>query len=536
MAESVLSSAPPAPHYPVIVVGGGPVGLAAALDLARRGIRTLLVDEDQPVNSGSRAICWSKSSLEIFDRLGCVAPMMDKGVTWNIGKVFLGDEQEPLFQFDLLPDRQQCFPAFINLQQYHVEAFLADALAKTPGADLRWQSRVTGIAQTTDGVALQVDTPSGRQSVSAHYVIAADGSRSTLRRLLGLEFSGEVFQDHFLIADIRMHESFPAERRFWFDPPFARGQSALLHKQPDDIWRLDFQLGWHINREQELEPERVRRRVAGMLGSDARFELVWSSIYTFQCRRLERFVHGRVVFAGDSAHLVSPFGARGANSGLQDIDNLVWKLGLILDGRAPGSLLASYDSERLEAAKENLRHSSRATDFITPKSVASRALRDAVLELSRTHPQFRAYVNSGRLSQPSWLEGSPLSTGDTDPFAGRLAPGAVAIDAPLLADGASRWFLRELSDGFTLLVFGTDLSPFTDVEWPLPLCLRSVAPAEAPQTRGLTDKQGKLFFDHDARPGTCYLYRPDQHVAARWRKAEPAEVRAALLRAAGHGG
>jgi 3-(3-hydroxy-phenyl)propionate hydroxylase len=273
-----------------------------------------------------------------------------------------------------------------------------------------------------------------------------------------------------------------------------------------------------------------------MLGSDASFELVWSSIYTFQCRRLERFVHGRVVFAGDSAHLVSPFGARGANSGLQDVDNLVWKLARVLDQRASPSLLASYDSERLDAAKENLRHSSRATDFITPKNVASRALRDAVLELSRTHPQFRAYVNSGRLSQPSWLERSPLSTPDGDAFAGRLAPGAVAIDAPLLADGAPRWFLRELCGEFTLVIFGTHLSRFADVEWPVPLRVVCIAPPAAPPSAGLTDTQGKLFLDHDARPGTCYLYRPDQHVAARWRLGEPAKVRAALLRALGHGG
>ena len=261
----------------------------------------------------------------------------------------------------------QCFPAFINLQQYYVEEYLVDVLDQTPLTELRWQSKVSGVRQTSDSVEVTVQTPAGPYTVTADYLLAADGSRSTIRGLLGLEFVGEVFQDHFLIADVRMRAERPAERWFWFDPPFARGQSALLHKQPDDIWRLDFQLGWNIDREAELDPERIGARVRRMLGADVAFELEWASIYTFQCRRLARFVHDRVIFAGDAAHLVSPFGARGANGGVQDIDNLCWKLALVLAGTAPQSLLASYDAERGLAADENIRHSTRSTEFITPK-------------------------------------------------------------------------------------------------------------------------------------------------------------------------
>ncbi len=317
---------------------------------------------------GSRAICWAKRTLEIFDRLGCAAPMMKKGVTWNTGKVFYGDDREPVFSFDLLPDRSQCYPAFINLQQYYVEEYLVDLVDATPLAELRWQSRVTSVAQRDDLVEIGVETPQGSYRLTADHLIAADGSRSAIRNMLGLEFEGEVFQDHFLIADIRMKAERPSERWFWFDPPFARGQSALLHKQPDDLWRLDFQLGWDIDRNVELDPARIASRVRRMLGEHAQFELDWSSIYTFQCRRLDRLVHDRVIFAGDAAHLVSPFGARGANGGVQDIDNLCWKLALVQQGVAPRALLTSYDVERGQAARENVLHSTRSTDFITPKT------------------------------------------------------------------------------------------------------------------------------------------------------------------------
>ncbi|MFG5407572.1 FAD-dependent oxidoreductase [Piscinibacter sakaiensis] len=388
-------------RHPVVVVGAGPVGLSLAIDLARRGQRVLLLDNDGRLSSGSRAICFAKRTLEIWDRLGVGDAMCAKGVQWQVGKVFLGEDE--LYRFDLLPEPGHERPAFINLQQYYAEAYLALRAAALPGLEIRWWNQVEAIEPGPDGVTLGIATPDGRYALRADHVVACDGSRSPLRGLLGLESKGRVFRDRFLIADVRMAAEFPAERWFWFDPPFHPNQSVLLHRQPDGVWRIDFQLGWDADPELEKQPERIRPRVDAMmrqaLGRELPFTLEWASVYTFACLRMERFRHGRVLFAGDAAHGVSPFGARGANSGVQDAENLGWKLDLVLRGLAGEALLESYAREREFAADENLLNSTRATDFITPKSEASRLFRDAVLALSRRQPFARTLVNSGRLSR-----------------------------------------------------------------------------------------------------------------------------------------
>src|SRR5438034_8375519 len=397
-------------HWPVIVAGAGPVGLTAAIDLALRGIDVLVLDEDDTVSVGSRAICWSKRTLEILDRLGCGERLAQKGVRWNVGRVFFRDEQ--VYQFDLQPEPGHRRPAFINLQQYYVEQFLVERATELPEVDLGWRHKVVGVTPRDDRVALRVSTPDGEYDVQADWLIVADGSKSAIRGFLGLESAGLVFRDRFLIVDIHMSSDFPAERWFWFDSPFHRNQSALLHRQADDVWRVDFQLGWDADPEEEKKPERILPRLRAMLGEDARFDIEWASVYTFQCRRMRSFRCGRALFTGDAAHLVSPFGARGANSGIQDVDNLAWKLELVMAGQAPESLLDSYATERAFAADENIRHSTRSTDFITPKSEASRAFRDATLLLAKHHAFARRLVNSGRLSLPTTLEASVLSTQD----------------------------------------------------------------------------------------------------------------------------
>ncbi|WP_127114665.1 FAD-dependent oxidoreductase [Shimia sediminis] len=508
----------------VVVVGAGPIGLGAAIDFAQQGIEVVVLDDNDKVSFGSRAVCYAKRPLEILDRLGCGKPMVDKGVEWNIGKVFFDERQ--VYQFDLLPEDGHEFPAFINLQQYYFEEYMVNRVRELQeqGApiEIRGRNKVLKVEEKTDHAAILVDTPEGQYHLEADWLIACDGATSPIRGMMGLDFVGRIFEDNFLIADVIMEAEFPTERWFWFDPPFNKGQSALLHKQPDGVWRIDLQLGWDIDKEEEKKPENVIPRLKAMLGDDVEFELEWVSIYTFQCRRMETFRKGRVLFAGDAAHQVSPFGARGANSGLQDTDNLVWKMKLIFDGIADESLLDSYDYERIHGADENILNSSRSTDFITPKSDMSRVLRDAVLDLSEVHEFARPLVNSGRLSVPCTYDGSPLNSADAllDGPA-RTRPGSPCPDVPL----GDEFLLPKLGDKFTLLTIDAE-APDSIEESGITVTRLALSTKTDP-TQMLKER-----FLGEAESGV-YLIRPDQHVAARRPSFDETLIRAAIRRAIG---
>lgn len=512
-------------RHPVVIVGAGPVGLAMAIDLAQRDIPVVVLDDNDKVSFGSRAICFSKRTLEILDRLGCGEVTTNKGVQWKLGKVYFDERQ--VFEFNLLPEDGHKRPAFINLQQYYFEQFLVNRVNELveQGApiELRGKSRVTSVIEENDDVRLSIETEEGTYSILADWLIAADGAGSPIRNMLHLDFIGRVFEDNFLIADIVMdNKNFPVERRFWFDPPFNRNQSALLHKQPDNVWRVDLQLGWNIDKKEETKPENVIRRLKAFLGEETKFELEWVSIYTFQCRRMEKFRHGHIIFVGDSAHQVSPFGARGANSGLQDIDNLGWKLQLVMNKEAPEELLDSYNDERIYAADENILNSTRATDFITPKSAISRLFRDAVLDLSEHFELTRPMVNSGRLSVPATYDRSSLNTDDLTKLPLRSRPGSVLPDVRL-KDG---YLLDRLTGNhFTLLVINqkepkTGKIAGIDV---VPLSLSSE-----------DDISGQLQERLLGPSNTAvYLIRPDQHVAARWENYDNEKVESGLKKAIG---
>jgi len=538
-ARSPDQGAAQAVHHPVIVVGAGPIGMGAALDLGLHGVETLVLDDNNTVSVGSRAICFSKRALEVLDRLGCGERMVDKGVTWNVGKVFFRDEL--VTRFDLLPEPGHKMPAFINLQQYYLEEYMVERLNEFDNIELRWNNKVIAVDDSAEQTRVSVETPDGVYDMTCDWLIVADGANSDLRAMLGLESTGKVFEDRFLIADIVMKADFPPERWFNFDPSYHRGQSTLLHRQADNVWRLDFQLGWDKDPNEEKKPENIIPRVRAMLGDDVEFELEWASVYTFQCRRMPRFRKGSVLFTGDAAHQVSPFGARGANSGIQDTDNLAWKLKLVMDGKAPSRLLDSYCEERELAADENIMNSTRSTDFITPKSNTSRQFRDATLELSKRFDFARELTNSGRLSDTTVLNDSSLNSPDDGEFDSLLVAGAVMADAPVKG-GSTDWLLNAFGNRFQVILYIDDIDAFERTTLDALRAMQDDAipvetvvvyrSGESPAgIDALCDVKGMIAERYDARDGSAYLIRPDQHIAARMRAAGVDKIRQAVARA-----
>ena len=514
------------PRHKVAIAGAGPVGLALAIDLAQHGVPSVVLDDNNVVSIGSRAICWAKRTLEIFDRLGVGERMLAKGVTWKTGRQFHGDSE--VYTFDLLPEDGHKYPAFINLQQYYVEEYLIDRARQLAALiDLRFNNEVIGHREFQDHILLEIRTPDGDYRLETEWFIACDGAGSPTRRRMELAFIGQAFAEQFLIADIEMEENpfgsagIP-ERWFWFDPPFHSGKSALLHMQPDGIYRIDLQLLPDADAELEARPGRVGSRIKAIVG-ERDFRLDWVSVYRFRCARLERFVHGRVIFAGDSAHVVSPFGARGGNGGIQDADNLGWKLAAVLQGEASDTLIESYNEERVFGAEENILNSARATNFMTPKSPVEALFREESLRLAKEHDFARKILNSGRLSLPCSLAGMRLQT----PGEGKLFPGMAALDAPL-HDGAGgrHWLIEKIQGMFTLAGFGNAALP--DIAG-----IRRVG----------IDQEGDYPCFGSSGPETgqrygadcAYLFRPDGHVCAVFDTPQADLVVAARERALGFG-
>ena len=489
--------------YPVVIVGAGPIGLSLAIDLAQRGIKSVLLDDNNIVSTGSRAICWAKRTLEIFDRLGVAKKMMAKGITWETGRLFNGDEE--VFSFNLLPDKGQKFPAFINLQQYYVEEYLIERCFELKEyIDLRFSSEVIDHEQNKETVNITVRCPEGDYGLKSLYMVACDGAESPTRKRMNLSFDGEVFDEHFLIVDIFMEaqpfESDRPERWFWFAPTFHEGHSALLHKQAENIYRIDLQLEENIDKKKELDPERVRKRIEKVVKSD-NFEIDWMSIYKFKCASLDKMVFDRIIFVGDSAHVVSPFGARGGNGGMHDVDNLGWKLASILKDDSSCKILNSYNDERIQAAKENIANSSRATNFMTPKNKMAKVFRDQVLKLATSNQFSRNLINSGRLSVPFKLNSFKLDNEyKDDPLLG-----SIYIDFPILDRKGNRLFLTDvIADSYNLLSFSK-----IKMEFPNYLNIISVG-EENNEDVDFLDFEGKGLERY--RAGLNYLIRPDGYI------------------------
>ncbi|RQR36839.1 FAD-dependent oxidoreductase [Burkholderia sp. Bp9142] len=539
-------------RHRVAIVGGGPVGLAVALGLANHGIRSVLLEADDSVCHGSRAICISRRSLEIIERLGALDSFMRVGLPWSGGRSF--HRRDEVLHFTMPQDENQKLPPMVNLAQYHIEQFLLDAALRRPGLiEIRWQTKVAGVTRHPDSVRLDVDTPLGGYALDADWIVASDGGRSTMRDALGLSLQGTRYEGRYVIVDIALDSDRPTERLAYFDPASNPGSTVLVHKQPDNVWRIDYQLRDDEDPEAAVKPENVLPRVQNlldMMGERGDWSPIWITIYKANALTLERYRHGRVLFCGDAAHLVPIFGVRGANSGIDDADNVAWKLAYVMHGLASDALLDSYSDERVFATHENLRYGTKSTEFMAPPSFAFDLMRKAVLTLAVRHPALRSLINPRQTSAIAYTA-SPLNTPERDAFSAGPAPGTVLAECPLMlqtsrdignADGARRGHLTDLvGPCFTAFRFTRDGAPdpsFADLarrlhDAGIPFTLVTLARHAAPQQTGCGgyDADGRLFDLYGARDGTVYLVRPDGHVLGRWRDARAADLSTALERA-----
>ena len=535
-------------RHPIVIVGGGITGLTLACALAQYGVRALLLDEDNTVGvkgASSRGICYAQKTLEIFKRLGIYERIAAKGVQWSVGRTFAGNDE--VYSFDL---RQQAThrlsqqPPFINIQQFYIEGFLVEKLlegqAKDRLVDLRWSHRVTDFAQNEDVATLTLATPAGTYTLEAEHVVDCTGSRSPFRAWVAAPVTAKKGDDRWCIADVRFKNPPPVERHTWIEAPFNEGRAVWQHLMADGVWRIDYQMPPDADPEAVSREDVVRERLhaqfsqLGQTLTPDDYDIVWVGPYAYRSECVDTLRHGRVFFAGDSAHVVSPFGARGGNSGVQDADNLAWKLAAVVQARAAEPLLDSYHAERHEAAQHNVMVTNRTARFLRPADGAERLFRTAAIGLAKRHTFARQLVNTGRMSTPNHytrsaacVAASPGSGQATQNTAFAWADGSPGALTDLLAWAQGR---------LLLLVFGTLTSAAAArlqalAATPGVRCVQVLSATDQASAREhIRDPQGhvratcQVSAVHFSAAWT--LLRPDSYIAATGEKIDAALVRA----------
>ncbi len=511
-------------RHPIVIVGGGITGLTLACSLARLGVKAVLIDEDNTVGvkgASSRGICYTQKSLEIFQRLGIFERIAAKGTQWSVGRTFAGEDE--VYNFDL---RQQgnfhlsSQPPFINIQQFYIEAFLVDRVQELGAVELRWQNRLTAFEQTADAATLTIETPAGSYCIEAEHVIDATGSNSPLRKWLNVPFDSRRGDDRWCIADVRFTTHPPAERHTWIEAPFNENRAVWQHLMADDVWRIDYQMAPNADPAYVSREDVVRERLARQFGPDVGVEIVWVGPYAYRSECVHAMRHGRVFLMGDSAKVVSPFGARGGNTGVADADNLAWKLAAVLRGKADPALLQSYQDERLEAAQQNVCVTNRTARFLRPADGSERLFRQAAIGLAKQYPFARSLINTGRMAVAN-----PYSQSSACTYATGSAAGQSVQNVPFQWANGTAGQVNDLLNwaqgDLLVLVFG-DLAPAA-LQRLRRLCLD--APVRSVQVLG-TDGAPAQALEHVRDPkghlqGACHVFghawalvRPDGYLAA----------------------
>ena len=540
--DAWLPSAHPAEqHAPVVIAGAGPIGLVTALALAQHGVGSVVLEAERQVSEGSRAIAFTRRSMEILQQVGVAERITAHGLPWNCGNSFYRGQR--VFRMENPHDPDDRFSPLINIQQQYIEEYLVEACEAHPLVQLRWGNKLLSLAQDASGATLEVDTAEGPYTLRADWLVAADGARSTVRTLMDLKLEGASYEGKFVIADIRVDLPLPTERLAFFDPDWNRGNTILMHREPHGLWRLDYQLPPGETPEQALQSESLKARIDAQLAmighAGLPWEMDWCSVYSARALTLPDYVHGRVLFVGDAAHLLPIFGVRGANTGFQDAQALAWRLALVGKGIARPELLNSYSGERVAAAREIIDEAGKSTRFMTPPTRGFRLLRDAVLSLSLSQP-FVGPLYHWRTSRPHEYGASPLnSAGDANAlFTAGPGHGAPPKNIAL---GPDDHLLDHLDHGFTLLLatasdIPADMMAVVNASRGKGLPLRVIAVGAGQPVQGadhtLADANGHLRERYGLSAGGAYLLRPDQHVCARWLRLDASRLRAALINAA----
>ena len=522
-----MTSDPPLPQrVPVLIAGGGPVGLTLAALLARQGIASLVIEADVGYCSGSRAICVSRRSQEILGWAGAADALVAKGLAWTGGRSYWRDTEVLHFQMPTEPSQR--FAPMVNIQQFYVEEYVHQAIQGQPDlADVRWASQVEAVCDTGDGVEVQVRGASGLQTVRCDYLAACDGGRSVVREQLGLQLEGTQYEGRYVIVDIVQKTRRPVERLAWFDPPSNPGSTLLMHRQPDDVWRIDYQVRDDEDPAEAIKPQNVLPRVQShltMIGELEPWEPLWISIYSAKCLTLSSYRHGRIFLAGDAAHLVPIFGVRGLNSGLDDAGNLAWKLAAVLRGDADDRLLDSYSAERVPAARENIAYGARSTEFMAPPGFAFKLLREATLRLAVNDAAVRPLINP-RQSAPVSYEASPLNVAQSEAWTSdQAAPGQPAPEALLAAPHGAYHLTQSFGKDFVCLVFGEGAMP----EAVSQLTAAGIGVLDIPPDADVHRQARERYGLRGGDATALVLVRPDGYVIGRWHGLDPAPLLAAL--------
>ena len=537
-------------HVPVLIAGGGPVGLTLAALLAHYGVESRVIEADEGFCTGSRAICVSRRSQEILGWVGADRALVEKALSWVGGRSFYKDTE--VLHFEMPSEATQRFAPMVNIQQYLIEEYAhAAAMAAATRVTVEWRSRITAVRAVRavradhsvqglpDAVEVDVVTANNEnervsptRTLRADWLVACDGGRSTVRAQLDLQLKGTQYDGKYVIVDIRQKTRRAVERLAWFDPPSNPGSTILMHRQPDDVWRIDYQIRDDEDPVEAVKPDNVLPRVQShlaMIGELEPWEPLWISIYNAKCLSLERYREGRVFFAGDAAHLVPIFGVRGLNSGLDDAGNLAWKLARVIQGKSPERLLDSYSPERRHAAEENMAFGAKSTEFMAPPDFAFRLMREATLKLALSDSKVRSLINP-RQSTPISYAGSPLNGPEQGAWTHAMAaPGAPAPEALLkglpIAHGAQKqpvpWHLtHRWGKGLVALMFNP-----TDALNPAPaLAAHGVETIEITPANDANGQAWQRYGLPNAQAQGLVLIRPDGYVMGRWRALDAQPV------------